>query len=173
MLYNCDYLNESQLLHIRTRLAIAAAIAILAVTLLPMLAISQSTGTIEPGFAGALVAVRQAETAGATPNEIAALVALLNKALELNGDALKLTAPRDANRRTEFISDVDQMLITVQSEAHDLTALASHRSSTNKVLTYLLGILAAFVGTILFGLTVSFYRAYRIKRTFQMRITRK
>jgi len=173
MLCGCDYLNESQLLQIRTRPAIAAAIAIMAVTLLPILAISQSTGTIEPGFAGALGAVRQAEMAGATPGETAALVALLNKALELNGEALKLTAPGDANRRTELISDVDQTLITVQSQAHDLTTLASHRSSTNKALTYVSGILAAFVGTILFGFTVSFYRAYRIKRTFQMRITRK
>ena len=173
MLYKCDYLNESQLLHIRTRLAIAAAIAILAVTLLPILAISQSTGTIEPGFVGALVAVRQAETAGATPNEIAALVVLLNKALELNGEALKLTAPSDANKRAGLISQVDQILITAQSQAQDLTTLASHRSSTSKTLTYVLGVLAAFVGTILFGFTVSFYHAYRIKRTFQMRITRK
>ena len=173
MLYGCDYLNESQLPQIRTRLAIALGIVILAVMLLPILAISQSTGTIEPGFAGALGAVRQAETAGATPNEIAALVTLLNKALELNGEALKLTAPSDANRRTELISEVDQILITVQSQAHDLTTLASHRSSTNKALTYVLGIVAAFVGTILFGFSVSFYRAYRIKRTFQMRITRK
>jgi hypothetical protein len=173
MLYNCDYLNESQLPHIRTRLVIAAAIAILAVTLLPILAISQSTGTIEPGFAGALAAVRQAETAGATPNEITALVTLLNKALELNGEALKLTGPSDANRRTELVSEVDQILITVQSQAQDLTALASHRSSTSKALTYVSGILAAFVGTILFAFIVSFYRSYRIKRTFQMRITRK
>jgi hypothetical protein len=174
MLYNRDYLNESQLLsHIRTRLAIAAVIAILAVTLLPILVTSQATGTIEPGFAGALDAVRQAETAGATPNEIAALVTLLNKALELNGEALKLTAANDANRRTELISEADQILITVQSQAQDLTALASQRSNTNKILTYAGGILAAFVGTILFVFIVSFYRAYRIKRTFQMRITRK
>ena len=173
MLYNCDYLNESQLPQIRTRLAIAFGIVILAVMLLPILAISQSTGTIEPGFAGALGAVRQAEMAGATPNEIAALAALLNKALELNSEALKLTAPGDANRRTELLSQVDQILITVQSQAHDLTTLAARRSSMNKALTYASGILAAFVGTILFGFTVSFYRAYRIKRTFQMRITRK
>jgi hypothetical protein len=173
MLYKCDYLNESQLLHIRARLAIAAAIAILAVTLLPILAISQSPGTIEPGFAGALVAVHQAESAGATPNEIAALVVLLNKAVELNGDALKLTAPSDANRRTELVSQVDQILITIQSQAHDLTTLAARRSSMNKALTYVGGILAAFVGTILFAFIVSFYRVYRTKRTFQMRITRK
>jgi hypothetical protein len=173
MLYGCDYLNESQLPHIGTRLTIALAIATLVVTLLPVLVISQSTGTIETGFAGALGAVRQAETAGATPNEIASLVALLNKALELNQDALKLTAPSDANKRTELISQVDQTLITVQSQAQDLTTLAAHRSYMNKTLTYIGGILAAFVGTILFAFIVSFYRAYRIKRVFQMRITRK
>jgi hypothetical protein len=173
MLCGCDYLNESQLLHVCTRLAIAAGIAILAVMLLPILAISQSASTIEPGFAGALGAVHQAEMAGATPNEIAALAALLNKALELNSEALKLSGPGDADRRTQLISEVDQILITVQSQAHDLTTVAARRSSTNRALTYLSGIVAAFVGTVLFGFTVSFYRAYRIKRTFQMRITRK
>jgi hypothetical protein len=161
------------LLNTRVKLATTAAIAILAVTLLPILATSQSTGTIEPGFAGALGAVRQAETAGATPSEIAALVVLLNKALELNGDALKLTTPGDANRRTELISQVDQTLITVQNQADNLTTLASRRSYTNKLLTYVGGILAAFIGTIVVAFVVSFYRAYRIKRTFQMRIARK
>jgi hypothetical protein len=173
MLCGCDYLNESQLPQIRTRLAITLGIAILTVVLLPILAVCQSTGTIELGFAGALGAVRQAEMAGANPNEIEALVDLLNKALEMNGEALKLTAPGDANRRIELISNVDQFLITVQSQAHDLTRLAAYRSSTYRVLTYMSGIVAAFVGTILFGFTVSFYRAYRIKRTFEMRITRK
>jgi hypothetical protein len=155
------------------KLATAAAIVILAVTLLPILGISQSTSTIEPGFAGAIGAVRQAETAGATPSEVAALVVLLNKALELNGEALRLTAPSDANRRTDLISQVDQTLIAVQSQAQDLTVLASQRSRMDKTITYAVGILAAFIGTILFAFIVSFYRTYRVKRTFQMRITRK
>ena len=173
MLRNFDYLNESQLRRTQTRLAIAAAIVIAAVALVPLVAISQTATTIEPGFGPALVAVRQAESAGATPNEIASLVALLNKALELNEDALKLNGPGEAQNRIELISQVDQTLITVQGQATDLTALASHRSYTNKVLTYVGGIIAAVVGTVLFAFTVSFYRNYRIKRTFQMRITRK
>jgi hypothetical protein len=159
--------------HTHVKLANAAAIVILVVALLPILAISQSNGTIEPSFAGTISAVCQAETAGATPNEIAVLVVLLNKALELNAEALKLTAPGDANKRTQLISTVDQMLTTVQSRAQGLTTHASQRSRTNKILTYIGGILAAFIGTILFAFIVSFYRAYRIKRTFQMRITRK
>jgi hypothetical protein len=159
--------------HTHAKLATAAAILILAVTLLPILAISQPNQTIEPGFAGTISAVRHAETAGATPTEIAALVVLLNKALELNGDALKLNATSDANKRTQLISQVDQMLSTVQSQAQNLTTLASQRSRTNKILTYAGGILAAFIGTILFAFVVSFYQAYRIKRTFEMRITRK
>jgi hypothetical protein len=155
------------------KLATAAAILIVAVTLLPIIAISQPNGTIEPGFAGTLGALRQAESAGATPSEIAALVVLLNKALELNGDALKLNATSDANKRTQLISQVDQILTTVQGQAQHLTTLASQRSRTNKILTYIGGIIAAFIGTILFAFTVSFYRAYRIKRAFEMRITRK
>jgi ABC-type branched-subunit amino acid transport system substrate-binding protein len=159
--------------HTHVKFATAAAIVILVVTLLPILAISQPNEAIEPGFAGTLGSVRQAESAGATPNEIAALVALLNKALELNGDALKLNATADANKRAQLISQVDQILTTVQSQAQHLTTLASQRSRMNKILTYIGGILAAFIGTILFAFIVSFYRAYRIKRTFQMRITRK
>jgi hypothetical protein len=159
--------------HTHVKLATAAAIVILAVALVPVLAISQSNGTIEPGFAGTLGAVRQAEIAGATPNEITALVALLNKALQLNVDALKLNATSDANKRTQLISQVDQTLTTVQSQAQHLTTLASQRSRTNKILTYIGGIIAAFIGTILFAFIVSFYRAYRIRRTFEMRITRK
>jgi hypothetical protein len=161
------------LAHAHVKLATTAAILILAVTFLPILAISQSNGTIEPSFAGTLGAVRQAEIAGATPNEIAVLVVLLNKALELNADALKLNATNDANKRAELISQVNQILTAVQSRAQSLTTLASQRSRMNKILTYTGGILAAFIGTVLFALIVSFYRAYRIKRTFQMRITRK
>ena len=146
---------------------------ILTAALVPILAISQSNGAIEPSFAGTLGAVRQAETAGATPSEIAGLVTLLNKALQLNVDALKVNATTDANKRTQLISQVDQILSTVQSQAQHLTTLASQRSRTNKILTYIGGIIAAFIGTILFAFIVSFYRAYRIKRTFQMRITRK
>jgi hypothetical protein len=173
MLRNFDYLNESKLRRTQTRLAIAAAIVIAAVALVPFVAISQTVTMIEPGFGPALVAVHQAESVGATPNEIASLVALLNKALELNEDALKLNGPGEAQNRIELISQVDQTLITVQGQATDLTALASHRSYTNKVLNYVWGIIAAVVGTVLFAFTVSFYRNYRIKRTFQMRITRK
>jgi hypothetical protein len=159
--------------HTHVKFATAAAIVILVVTSLPILAISQPNETIEPGFAGTLGSVRQAESAGATPNEIAALVVLLNKALELNGDALKLNATAYANKRAQLISQVDQILTAVQSQAQHLTTLASQRSRMNKILTYIGGILAAFIGTILFAFIVSFYRAYRIKRTFQMRVTRK
>jgi hypothetical protein len=161
------------LLHTHVKLATAAATVILAVTLLPILAISQSRGTIEPSFAGTLGAVRQAETAGATRNEIAPLVVLLNRALELNADAIKLNATSDADMRAALISQVNQTLTTVQSRAQDLTTLGSQRSRMNKILTYVGGIFAAFIGTILFAFIVSFYGAYRIKRTFQMRITRK
>ena len=117
--------------------------------------------------------LHQAESAGATPSEIGALVALLNKALELNGEALKLTAPDEVQRRAELVAQVDHILMTVENRAADLTALASQRSYTNKVLTYVWGAIAAVLGTILYAFTMSFYRKYRIKRTFQMRISRK
>lgn len=173
MLHHFDYLNESQLRRTQTRLGIAAAIVIVAVALVPFVAISQTAATIEPGFGPALVAVHQAESAGATPNEIASLVAQLNRALQLNQNALKMNGPGEVQNRSGLISQVDQMLMTVQGQATDLTALASHRSYMNKALAYIWGVVAAVVGTVLFAFTVSFYRNYRIKRTFQMRITRK
>jgi predicted PurR-regulated permease PerM len=174
MFCNSDYLNESRLSRIQNRLATASVIAIIVlVAILPLVAMSQTVETVQPGFGPTIVAVRQAESAGATPSEIGRLVALLNKALELNGEAVKLTAPDQAPKRAEILAQVDQTLTTVENEAAELTVVASQRSYMNRVFAYAGGIVAAVIATILFAFIVSFYEKYRIKRTFQMRITRK
>jgi len=151
-----------------------AVLAIMSfVAMQPSMVKSQTIETLEPRFGQTLALVHQAESAGATSTEIGALVVLLNNALELYGDALKLTAPDEGQRRAELVAQVDQILMTVENRAADLTALASQRSYTNRVLTYMWGAIAAVLGTILYAFTMSFYRKYRVKRTFQMRVTRK
>ena len=143
------------------------------VAIQPLAVTSQATDSLQLRFGETIAMVHQAESAGATPNEMGALVVLLNKALELNREALKLTAPDEAQRRAELVAQVDQILMTVDNRAADLTALASQRSYTNKALTYVWGVVAAVLGTITYAFALSFYRKYRIKRTFQMRVTRK
>jgi len=159
---------------IRNQLAIACALAILAlVAIQPLTVTSQTIATLQPRFGQTLVVLHEAESAGATSSEIGELVALLNKALEVDSEALKLSAPDQAQKQAQLLAQVDQILTTVQNRAAQLTAVASHRSYTNRILTYVFGVAAAIVGTILYAFTVSFYRKYRIKRTFEMRVTRK
>ena len=43
----------------------------------------------------------------------------------------------------------------------------------NRILTYASGVVAAIVGTVGYAYVTSFYQKYRVKRTFQMRVTRK
>jgi predicted PurR-regulated permease PerM len=136
-------------------------------------ATSQTIGTLQPGFGQTITALHSAESAGATSNEVTELVALLNKALELNGEALKMNTPDQAQKQADLYAQVDQILKTVQNRAAELTAVASHRSYTNRILTYVFGAVAAVLGTIVYAFTVSFYQKYRIKRTFQMRVARK
>ena len=143
------------------------------VAIQPLAVTSQTTDSLQLRFGETIAMLHQAESVDATPSEIGALVGLLNKALELNGEALKLTAPDQVQRRAELVAQIDQILMTVENRAADLTALASQRSYTNKVFTYMWGVIAAVLGTITYSLALSFYRKYRIKRTFQMRVTRK
>jgi len=143
------------------------------VAMQPLMVKSQTVETLQPRFGQTLALVHQAESAGATSGEIGELVALLNKALELNGEAVKLTAPEEAQKRGELLAQVDQILTTVENRAAELTGVASQRSYTNRVLSYVWGAIAAVLGAIVYAFTVSFYREYRIKRTFQMRVTRK
>ena len=174
MVCNGDYLNESQLPRIQSKLAMIAILAILAVIAIGPLAVrSQTVGTLEPRFGQTLVKLHQSESAGATSSEVAELVALLNKALELDGEAVKLNAPDQTQKRADVLAQVDQILTAVEDRAADLTVVASQRSYTNKVLTYVGGAIAAVLGTIAYAFIVAFYRKYRVKRTFQMRVTRK
>jgi hypothetical protein len=134
---------------------------------------SQSTGQLEPRFNQVIVQVRRAESAGATKDEVGNLVRPLNRALELDQQALQLTGPEDAQQRTRLLAQVDEILGTVQSDATQLELVAAQRTFTNNAVAYLSGGIAAILGTIAFAYGLSIWRKYRIKRTFQMKVIPK
>jgi hypothetical protein len=135
--------------------------------------ISQPTGELQPHFNQVIAQIHKAEAAGATPEEVATLLVPLNRALELNEQALALTRPEDAQMRAQLIAQVDGILNDVQSNASLLGAVASQRTFTNNALTYVSGGVAAFLATIAYAYGVSFWSKYRVKRTFQMKIIPK
>ncbi|MGA2791799.1 MAG: hypothetical protein ABSF00_13660 [Candidatus Bathyarchaeia archaeon] len=149
-------------------------IAILvAVTMIgPLYPSAQINQPLQPSFGQAIVAVNNAEAAGATPNETAPLVTLLNKALELNQEASSLP-PNQTEQRNALLSSVNEILTNVTNQANDLTSTSARRTYTNKIITYLSGIVVAVVGTFAYVLGVELYQRYRIKRTFQMRVKAK
>jgi hypothetical protein len=158
----------------KTKLAVAIGLAMLALIVIqPLMVSSQTTGALVPRFGETIVALHRAESAGATSGEIGELVVLLNNALALNVEALRLNAPSDAPRRTELLAQVDQILTTVANRAAQLTSVAAQRTFTNKVLAYVGGAIAAGLGTVAYAFLASFYQRYRVKRTFEMRVTRK
>jgi hypothetical protein len=120
-----------------------------------------------------LAEIHKAESAGATSQEVANLVAPLNRAVELNEQALGVTQPGDAGKRAQLLGQVDQILSGVQSNATVLESVASRRTFTNTALTYISGGVAAFLVTIAYVYCVDFYRKYRVKRTFQMKVIPK
>jgi len=147
--------------------------------LLILVAVHSNTSTylradeIQPGFNQAITQVHLAESAGATQSEINELLKTLNKALELNEQALKLTSPNDAQRRAELLNQANVLLNDVQTKAGALETVASQRTRTSTVLAYVYGGIAAAVGTFAYAFLLAFYRRYRIKRTFQMKVTAK
>lgn len=136
------------------------------------LASSQSTDELQPQFNEAIVQVHRAEAAGATPSEVAGLVMLLNKALEMNEVALGLR-PNDTQDRTSLLSQVDAVLLNVQVRATQLESSAYQRTANTKILGYVFGGIGALLSTIAYAWGLSLWRRYRIKRTFQMKVIPK
>ena len=131
---------------------------------------SRSSDGLQPNFNQTINLVSQAESAGARSDEVADLLMLLNRALKLDEEAIKLTRPEDEKRKAELLTEVDEILGDVQTKAIQLEVVASQRTFTNKIVGYLSGGIAAFLATVAFAYGTSFWRRYRIRRTFQMRI---
>ncbi len=134
---------------------------------------SQPTDQLQPSFSQVIIQIHKAESAGATTDEVAKLTLQLNRALELNEQALALTRPQDSEQRAQLLAQVDQILNNLQTNATQLETVASQRTSTNNALTYLSGGIAALLATLAFAYGLSFWRKYRVKRTFQMKIIPK
>jgi hypothetical protein len=139
----------------------------------PFAAAPQTIGTLQPGFGQVIVVLHRAESSEATSSEVSELVTLLNKALELNREALKLNAPDEVGRRAELLAQVDQILTTVENRSVELTVVSSQRAYRDKVFTYVGAAIVAVLGTIIYAFAVSLHQRYRIKRTFQMKVSLK
>jgi hypothetical protein len=152
---------------------VALIILIIAPSFLVADIASQAPTGLQPGFNKAILDVRSVEAAGGTPSEIASLVETLNRALELNEQALRLTDPPSAGQRAQLLAQVDQMLLKVEDNARQLQVVASERTNVNGIVAYVAGGVAALLGTFAYALCLSFWRRYRVKRTLQMKITPK
>jgi len=153
-------------------LILTTAILVAVTMIRPLYPSAQISQPLQPSFGQAIVAVDNAEAAGATPNETAPLVTLLNKALELNQETSSLPT-NQTNQRNALLSSANQILTNVTNQANDLTTTSTQRTYTNKVLTYVSGIVVAVIGTFAYVFGVELYKRYRIKRTFQMRVILK
>jgi hypothetical protein len=134
---------------------------------------AQPTSDFALRYNQVIVQIHQAELAGATSAEIAELLVLVNNALDLNEQAAKLTSPADAQTRAQLLAQVDVIMNSVETKASQLEILASQRTRANEVVAYSSGVIASLLGTVAFSYGISFWRKYRIKRTFQMRIIPK
>lgn len=126
-----------------------------------------SIETLQPGFSQALIALHNAEASGVSTNETLSLVTLLNKALELNREALRLNAT-EQEQRADLLAQVNQTLMVEENQAAQLTAMAAQRTYMNRIISYVSAVVIAFLGTIIFAFALLFYR---MRRTFQMKVS--
>jgi type IV secretory pathway VirB2 component (pilin) len=129
---------------------------------------SQLTEEPQPQSSRVFALVRRAEAAGATREEVAGLVLLLNKALQLDEEATRM--PTSDAQRAALLAQVNETLGRAETEATRLEVTASQRTFTNRIVAYVTGGIAALLATIAYAYGGHIWRRYRIKRTFQMRI---
>lgn len=160
---------------VTTRTVSALVICMILITLFawPTVVFSQTQEELQSRFGQALIQVQRAESAGATTSEVAPLVALLNQAIGLDDQALKLTKPADAQRRLQLLNQTNLILYSVLIQASQLEQNASQRTLTNKIATYVASGVAALLATLAYSYLLTFWRKYRVRRTFQMKVIRK
>jgi hypothetical protein len=148
-------------------------LCIILAVLLPLIAqtvtsASQLTEELQPQFSRAFVLVRRAEAAGATREEVATLVLLLSKALQLDEEATRL--PTSDAHRAALLAQANETLGRAETEATRLEVTASQRTFTSRTVAHVSGGIVALLATIAYAYGDHIWRRYRIKRTFQMRI---
>ncbi len=150
-------------------LLITAIILILATN---SLIVESQPETFQTRLNKSLLLVHQAESAGATPEEVGELIQLLNKALEIN-DAIQQLAPADQQRRTQLNAQLKDAFDTLETRAVQLETSAFQRTSTSKVVAYASAGFAALILTGAYVIGLAFWWKYRVKRTLRMRISPK
>jgi leucyl-tRNA synthetase len=122
---------------------------------------SQSVGP-QSQFNVVIQDVQKAETAGANSEEMQGLVNQLNKVLELQNQ-----------NSTQNQAVINNVLTTIDNEANQIQTAASQRTSINHLTAYAAGFIGAILATIVTHFGTQFWRKYRIKRTFQMKLIPK
>ena len=153
------------------------AIIIVALGLIALTAIAQTATlqaqTIQDARAKLLetfTLVRAANIAGATNQELSGSVQKLNQALQLLDSADQLGKQGQSAAASSYVQQAEQLLSTVQSDAVALQTKAQNRSQQQKLMTYALAPIMAFLTTLIYYYGGRAYRRYRITKTMNMRV---
>jgi len=115
-------------------------------------------------------AVQTANLAGATNGELTGSVEKLNQALELIESANELEKRGQLSDANNAAQDTLQILVSVQSEALSLQEKAQTRSQQQRLLTYALAPIMAFLTVLVYHYGGQAYRRYRVAKTMNMRV---
>jgi len=141
---------------------------ILALIAQPQLVTSQLVGS-ESQFNRLVRDVQTADSSGATPDEMHALVTQLNTLIQLQ-NKLGSLPPQATDRRIQALQQINRTLNSIDGEAIQIAVNASERTSLDHLVAYSSGIVAAVLGTIVYYYGGLLWRKYRIKRIMGMRM---
>jgi hypothetical protein len=147
------------------------SIFFIALTTYPILGVSQQ-GQAQPDLNKVIQDVQKAESSGANSAEMQTLLSQLNHVVELQ-DQMQNLSPQDADKRTQDLVQINEILAAVDAEANHIAVIASQRRFFDHLSIYLSGVIGAVLATIAYHYSILLWRKYRIKRTFQMKIVPK
>ena len=116
--------------------------------------------------------IRRAESAGAEPGELQKLVDRMNYATQLQMEEQSLPA-QDTDRKMKLQAEISSTLTSVDAEANQLEATAAERTYYGHLAAYSIALIGALIATAVYYYGLLFYKRYRVKRTFQMKIVPK
>src|SRR5208282_5040138 len=152
-----------------TGASVAFILAVLVLLLLHPMPVSSQSNLQQEQMSKVIGDVLKAESAGAGPEEMGKLVAGLNSVLYLENQFENLT-PQDSNKQSQLLSQITTALASIDAEANQTEINASHRTFTNHIATYSLGVIAAFIATLIIHYALLLRRRGRVKRVFRMKI---
>ena len=116
--------------------------------------------------------VQRAESSGANPDEMRNLALQLNTMIGLQ-DELQSLPPQGLGKRAQLSEQINATLTRVDTQANEIATRASQRTSINHLVAYSSGVAGAVIATLVYHYGTLLRRRYRIKRTFQLKITLK